>query len=296
MRNLVARASYVGTQGRDLQAFSEVDPAVYGPGATASNINARRPMAPTYASMIKMTNDGISNYNAFQLTVEHRFSQGLSFVANYTFSKAIDNESVEAQLTVTNPDPFVPRFNYARSDLDTPQNFSFWTVYNLPALSRAPRFIRAAFGGWQSSGIWTWHSGLPINVTSGSDRSLSGVGLDRADLVLPNPSLPGDRGRASLINAWFNAAAFTQAAAGTFGDSPRNLLRAPGLFNLDWSMAKSFRISERFTTQFRGDFFDLLNNPHFNAPGSSVAGTSTFGKISSAGDPRIVQLSLRVRF
>ena len=59
--------------------------------------------------MMKLTNDGISNYNAFQLTVEHRFSQGLSFVANYTFSKTLDNESVEAQLTVTNPNPFNPR-------------------------------------------------------------------------------------------------------------------------------------------------------------------------------------------
>jgi hypothetical protein len=133
-------------------------------------------------------------------------------------------------------------------------------------------------------------------VTSGTDRSLSGVALDRADLVLADPSLPSDRPRAQLINAWFNTAAFAPAALGTFGDSPRNVLRAPGLFNLDWSIAKSFRISERFSTELRGDFFDLLNNPHFNAPGSSVASTSTFGKITSAGDPRIVQLSVKVRF
>ena len=294
-RNLVARASYVGTQGRDMQAFQEIDPAIYGPGATASNTNARRPLAPTYASMIQMTNDGLSNYNALQVTVEHRFSKGLSFVANYTFSKALDNESVEAQLTVTNPDPFVPRFNYGRSDLDTTHNFSFWTVYNLPSLGSAPHLLRAAFGGWQTTGIWTWRSGLPINVTSGQDRSLSGVNLDRADLI-GAPYLTTDRPRSQLISAWFNTAAFALAAPGGFGDSPRNLLRAPSVFNLDWSLAKSFRITERVSTQFRGDFFDLLNNPHFNAPGSSVAGTSTFGKISSAGDPRIVQLSMRIRF
>ena len=293
--NLVARASYVGTQGRDLQAFSEMDPAIYGPGATSSNTNSRRHLAPTYASMIQLTNGGVSNYNAFQFTLEHRFSQGLSFVANYTFSKALDNGSVEAQLTVTNPDPFIPNFNYGRSDLDTPHNFSIWTVYNLPALKGAPHLLRTAFGNWQTSGIWTWRSGSPINVTSGTDRSLSGVALDRADLV-GDPNLPPGRPRAQFINAWFNAAAFTQAALGTFGSSPRNVLRAPGLFNLDWSIAKLFRISERFSTELRGDFFDLLNNPHFNAPGSSVASTSTFGKISSATDPRIVQLSVKVRF
>ncbi len=294
-RNLVARASYVGTQGRDMQAFQEVDPAVYGPGATLSNTNNRRPLAPTYASMIQLTNDGISNYNALQITVERRFSKGLSFVANYTYSKALDNESVEAQLTVTNPNPFVPRFNYGRSDLDTTHNFSFWTVYNLPLLSHAPRVVRTAFGGWQSSGIWSWRSGLPINVTSGQDRSLSGVGLDRGDLV-GDPYLTTDRPRSQLIGNWFNTAAFTLAAPGTFGNSPRNLLRAPSFFNLDWSISKSFRINERVSTSVRGDFFDLMNNPHFSAPGSNVAGTSTFGRISAAGDPRIVQLSMRVKF
>ncbi len=295
-RNLVARASYIGTQGRDLGAFQEIDPAIYGPTATATNTNARRPLAPNYASMIEMTNGGISNYNAFQLTVEHRFSKSLSFVANYTFSKGLDNESADVQLTVTNPDPFVPNFNYGRSDLDITHNFSFFTVYNLPALANAPKLVRSALGNWQTTGILAWHGGFPINVTSGQDRSLSGVALDRADLVLPDPTLPSNRPESQLLNAWFNTAAFALAAPGTFGDSPRNLLRAPGLFNMDWSFAKSFRVTERISTQVRGDFFDLLNTPHFNAPGASVASTSTFGKITSAADPRIVQISLRVRF
>jgi hypothetical protein len=112
-----------------------------------------------------------------------------------------------------------------------------------------------------------------------------------ADLVVPDPTAAHP-----TINHWFNPSAFALAARGTFGNSPRNLLTAPGLFNLDWSFAKSFRISERFATQIRGDFFDLLNTAHFTAPGSSVASTSTFGKISSAADPRILQISLRLRF
>jgi hypothetical protein len=273
-----------------------MDPAIYGPGATSSNTNARRPLAPTFASMIELNNDGVSNYNAFQLSVQHRFSHGLSFVANYTFSKALDNGSVEAQLTVTNPDPFDPTFNYGRSDLDTKQNFSFWTVYNLPKLNTEPRILRAPFGGWQTTAIWTWHSGQPLNILSGTDRSLSGIALDRADLVLPNPSLPSDRPRAQLIAQWFNPAAFAPAALGTFGDSPRNLLTAPGIFNIDWSVAKSFQVTERFSMQLRGDFFDVLNDPEFSAPGVSVASTSTLGKISSSTGARIVQLSVKIRF
>lgn len=290
-RNLVMRAAYVGTQGRDLGSFDEIDPAVYSPTATSSNTNARRPLAPNYASMIEMRNGGISNYNAFQFTIERRYSKNLSFVANYTFSKNLDNESADVQLTVTNPDPFAPRFNYGLSDLNVTHNFSFWTIYNLPALAHAPGIVRRAFGDWQATGIWTWRTGFPINVTSGQDRSLSGIALDRADLVAPNPTVASPS-----INQWFNTSAFALAAPGTFGSSPRNLLTAPGLFNFDWSLAKTFRISERFRTQLRGDFFDLLNTPHFNAPGSSVASTSTFGKISSAADPRILQLSLRVQF
>jgi hypothetical protein len=290
-RNLVARAAYVGTQGRDLGSFDEIDPAIYGPGATSSNTNARRPLAPTYASMIEMRNVGVSNYNAFQFTVERRFTNNLSFVANYTFSKNLDNESADVQLTVTNPDPFNPRFNYGLSDLSVTHNFSFWTIYNLPLFKSVPKVVRTAFGGWQTTGIWTWRTGFPINVASGQDRSLSGIALDRADLVLANPTVAS-----RSIGEWFNPAAFALAAPGTFGDAPRNLLTAPGVFNMDWSFAKTFRISELFQTQLRGDFFNTLNNSHFNAPGSSVASTSTFAKIATAGDPRIVQLSLRLRF
>jgi hypothetical protein len=293
--NLVARASYIGTQGRDLGSFSEINPAVYSATATAANTNARRPLAPTYASMIEMQNGGISNYNAFQLTVEHRFSKGLSFVANYTFSKALDNESSDVQLTVTNPDPFVPNFNYGRSDLDTTHNFSFFTVYNLPLLNNAPRLVRGALGGWQTTGIWTWYSGLPVTILSGQDRSLSGVALDRADLS-GNPYLPSDRSTADKLNAWFYTSAFALAAPGTFGNSPRNVIRAPSTLNFDWSFAKSFRFTERISTQLRADFFNILNTPHFNAPGASVSSSSTFGKITAAGDPRIAQVSLRVRF
>ena len=145
-------------------------------------------------------------------------------------------------------------------------------------------------GGGQRSRI-----ALTAFVISGQDRSLSGVALDRADII-GNPNLPSGRPRAEYLNAWFNTAAFALNAPGTFGTSPRNVLRAPSTFNLDWSFAKTFRISERFSAQLRGDFFDLLNNPQFNAPGSSVANGSTFGKITSAADPRIVQVSLRIRY
>jgi hypothetical protein len=291
--DLVFRAAYVGTQGRDLQYFQERNPAIYKTGATVSNTNARRSLAPTYASLMEMTNDGISNYHSLQLTLEKRFSSRFSLISNYTYSKSLDNQSVDNQFTVSDPDPFDPHFNYGLSDFDTPHNLSIWGIYDLPRLSAAPWLLRAVAGGWETAGAFAWRSGTPFTVISGQDRSFSGVGQDRADLV-GNPIVHGDRSRAAIISEYFNPAAFVLNAVGTFGDSPRNLLRGPGLFNLDWSVQKSF--GENRKTSIRADFFNVFNNVHLNAPGSNVSSASTFGQITSAGDQRILQLALRYQF
>jgi hypothetical protein len=292
---LVARASYVGTAGRELQYFQELDPAIYGPGATTANTNARRPLAPNFASLIRMTNAGYSNYNALQVTVEKRFSRRLSFVSNYSFSKALDNESVEAQFTSSSPNPYSASYNYGLADFHTPHNFSFWGLWGLPSLDSSSRWLRVPFGGWQSTGIWSWRSGTPFNITSGQDRSFSGVGLDRAD-ILGDPHISGDRSRGQVINQYFNTQAFALNAVGTFGDVPRNLLRGLAFFNVDWSIQKTFVVVERCRFDLRGDFFNLFNNVHLNAPGASVSSATTFGKISGAGDPRVLQLAIRIHF
>lgn len=293
--DLIARAAYVGTRGRNLQSFEEKNPAIYGPGATVSNTNQRRPLAPAFASLIEMTNAGLSNYNALQLTFEKRLSRRFAFVANYTFSKSLDNQSVDNQFTLSNPNPFDPRFNYGLSDFDTPHNFSLWGIWDLPRLANSPWEIRGPLGGWELTNIWTWRSGTPFTVVSGQDRSLSGVGLDRADLI-GNPFLSNDRPRNDVINQDFNVNAFAPNALGTFGTAPRNLLRNPSYFNVDLSLQKTFPIRERARFELRGDFFNLFNNVHLSQPGANLNATSTFGKIISAGDPRIIQVALRVGF
>ncbi|HEV3199067.1 MAG TPA: TonB-dependent receptor, partial [Bryobacteraceae bacterium] len=122
-----------------------------------------------------------------------------------------------------------------------------------------------------------------------------GVGLDRADIV-GDPHISGDRSRGQMINQYFNTQAFTVNAVGTFGDVPRNLLRGLAFFNVDWSVQKTFAVVERFRLDLRGDFFNLFNNVHLNAPGASVSSATTFGKISGAGDPRVLQLAIRLHF
>ena len=173
----MARASYIGTQGRDLGRFQEIDPAIYGPGATASNTNARRPLAPTYASMIEMSNSGFSNYNALQVTVEHRFTRSLSFVANYTFSKGLDNESADVQLTVTNPDPFAPRLQLWPSPI--------WTS---PTTSRSGRSTTCPSSSMLPSWfVPRWAAGRPAASGPGRPASPSTSPPDR---IAPFPASP----------------------------------------------------------------------------------------------------------
>src|SRR4029077_3603156 len=128
-----------------------------------------------------------------------------------------------------------------------------------------------------------------------TDRSFSGLGIDFADLV-GNPYLDTGRPRKDLIAQSFNRAAFAPNALGTFGTSPRNLLRGPGLANFDLGLMKNFRVKERAGVQFRGEFFNAFNKPNFSNPSTNLNSSSSFGKISSAEDPRIVQFALKLSF
>jgi hypothetical protein len=296
-RNLMVHASYVGDRGVNLLDNNEMDPAIYGPGATESNTNQRRPLYPDFASMIEMNNAGWSHYNALQVTVEKRTSSGLSFVANYTHSKATDNQSIDEQFTLTNPDPFNPNFNNGLANEDVPNAFSFDGVGELPKLHSAPRVVRAITNGWGLSGITTWANGEPFTIVSGQDHSFSDVGLDRADLVPGvNPHLPSGRSHAQEIREYFNTAAFTTNAVGTFGDSPRNPIQNPNYFDVDAGLQRMFSVGERLKFKFRIEEFNSTNHPNFSQPGNNQSASTTFGKITAAGQPRTLQLVGRLEF
>jgi hypothetical protein len=295
-RNLVARASYVGNLGRHLSYPMDLNYARYVPGAsTVSNIQQRRPFAD-YGSVLNAYSDSNSSYHALQASIERRVASNLSFEANYTWSKSIDESSADP--TPGQGTSLIPYGRWANrgvSDFDIPHRFVLSYVYALPRLADTPKLVRAVIGGWESSGFLTLQSGTPFSILSGTDRSLSGIGGDYADLT-GDPSLPGDRARKDKIARYFNTAAFAPAALGTFGTSPRNVLRGPRYSNLDLGIMKRFEIREHIATQFRLEMFNALNHPNFNNPFATVSTPSRFGKIESAKEPRIVQLGLKILF
>jgi hypothetical protein len=151
-------------------------------------------------------------------------------------------------------------------------------------------------GGWQTNGIISLQTGGPLNIVNGVDISLSGIGQDRVD-VIGDFALPSDRPRGERILRWFNTAAFREPAPGTFGTLGRNAYRGPGQAIVDFSTFKSFPmpLGEAHELEFRAEFFNFFNRVNLGNPNATRI-NALFGRITGAGEPRIVQLGLRYSF
>jgi hypothetical protein len=290
---------YVWTRGLHLPwfaDFNQVPESLLGPG----NAQLRRPY-PQYTGLSGNFYDGVSNYNALEITARRNFASGLLLAANYTWSKAEDTETVS---NWTNGDSGVVQnsyntmADYGLGNMDMPNIFNAEAVYQLPVGS-GKRFVNrggivnGVIGGWQVSGILWLHSGTPFTPTMGT-ANLSG---SLANDWYPDRTASGTVPNAS-ISEWFNPAAFVEPAAFTFGNSGRDILFGPSYKDLDISLSKSFPISklgEGSKLEIRADAFDSLNNPNFGFPNSSI-GTLGVGVISTANTNRLFQLGAHLRF
>ncbi len=284
-------AAYVGSKGNHLFNQLERNPAIYRVGATAGNTNARRIYAPAFANVNSQQSTGNSIYHSMQLSLNRRFTRGFSLLASYTWSKLIDDSSGDGGIAT---DPFNFRNQRGLSNLDVPHRFVGSFIYELPRMKAANAFARHLLGGWDVNGILTFESGTPFTVSSGRDNSFSGVNADRADLI-GNPFLSTDRPRGELVNRYFNIDAFTFNAVGTFGTSGRNILRGPGNANVDTGLFKSIAITETHRLQFRAEAFNLFNRVNLGNPNAN-RNAAAFGRITSAGPPRVIQLALKYQF
>jgi len=250
-------------------------------------------------------------YNAFQASAEHRFSAGFNVLAAYTFAKSIGTADGNVQqCDVQNAHDIAAEKGPNTPDLRHRLTLSY--VYELPYGkgkhfgSSANSVAQAALGGWQVSGVTTIRSGEAFDALLGGDVTNTGAASARPD-KLHNPydfsfdpadqTALGCTSGHQTINCWFNQAAFAvpplapgQTSAHMFGDAGRAVLRGPDLVNFDFSIYKTFQLSERFGLSFRSEFFNIFNHPNFNLPNvGSGGGSSGAGFVNVAGGAAITQ-------
>jgi hypothetical protein len=296
--NMLITIAYVGSQTYHLPLYTDLNPGIYAS-------LGQRSTYPNFTSVLEYESAGTASYHAMQVRAEKRMSRGVTFTTNYTYSKALD--TVTAGNTAYAPamgDPFNFKWNYGISDVNHPQNWITSFVYQTPSLSQFNHLAKATLGDWQASGIFTLQSGTPFSVTpggscpNGGNPSYSNLGGDRADIVSGQPFNEKQGSKNQWLNQYFNPAAFTCNAVGTFGDTGRNILTGPRYNNWDVGFAKTFAVpySDRFKFQFRWEMFNAMNTPHFANPGSAV-GSSSYGVINSLASgsaPRVMQAAGKI--
>lgn len=285
-----AELAYVGTEGVHLSQTYDANLSVFGPGATAANERARRPYASEGLLTIKtLRSDATSSYNGLNATFRHRSKGGIELVSGFNWSKCLDDGSWPASTLQTTANGNDPRLRRGLCDFDQDLTFRNTVLWKSPALNGNNKLLRTVAGSWMVSGLVTADAGQPFSVTDSADYSYTGNGLDLADRVAGVPT---------YVNGRLNYAAFTHNAPGTYGDSGRNSFRSPKNVDVDAAVMKSFPlVTERTQLIFRAEAFNMSNHPNLLAPSADYnANPNTFGIITAARDPRIMQFSLKLMF
>ena len=288
---------FVGNTSRKLYIQRDANSPIYGPGATTTNINARRPYLPnSFGGIYESETAANSNYNSLQVSFTRRLAHNFSVMANYVWSKAIDVNDDQATsisaLTVSDSNNFArdrgpAGFNY-------PQVFKMSWIYRSPQVRWMGWVGKEVLGGWQLNGITTARSGNSLNVLSGTDTNFDGVATDRPNVV-GAPILSG-QSRGQQIVEFFNTSAFAKLPAGVpYGNAGRNVLIGPNAVTWNAAAMKDFRITEGRSLQFRTDFFNLFNQVNLGNPNLTLT-NANFGKITSAAAPRMLQFGLKLYF
>jgi Carboxypeptidase regulatory-like domain len=287
--NFMAALAYAGSHAFDLQFPTDINqitnPTLLAEDAAQSAVlQANRPY-PAWGSLGGNMYDGISNYNAMQVSLTKRYSSGLTFQFNYVWSHFLDDQDSSGWGSRGGTQDWQigndPGANYGNSNFDVRNAFKGYAVYELP-FGTGKEFLNHGtvmdeiVGGWQVSGSIVAQSGAPFTINTNTNTTYSG-GAGMQEYPNVTGTITGPR----TLAEWFNTAAFSQPAAGTFGDSGRNSLVGPSLTVVNLALAKSVRFTERFHLQLMASFVNALNHPSFANPGSTFEG-SNFGEINSA--------------
>jgi hypothetical protein len=308
--NWVFSISYLGNKTSHLWLANEINPAVYIPGtcgsaacSTTGNTQARRvltlanPKAGAYYSQMALGDDGISaNYNGLLTSMEHRFASHYTLLSNFTWSKCLGINAVSSFSTGVIENPQNAKGDYGACTYDVPFLFNTSIVYASQLSGHG--VLSQLLSHWNIAPLGRYQSGLPVNPLSGKDVSLTGVGLDRPYVVAGAPIYTGaPHGlKYQYVNpGLYYPLANAIYAPGTFGNAGHYSLRGPGYFDIDIALSRDFRVREGMVFDIRAEAFNVLNHPNFQLPNATVS-SSTFGQITTAFDPRILQGSMKLIF
>jgi hypothetical protein len=303
-KNSTARIGYVSSHASHLFVDDDLNPATYLAGSTLGP-NSRR-YYPGYTDILEASMSGNSAYNSLQATFQEHVSKGLTATANYTYSKSIDTLPYNTGDTTPSSGPGAPyaipiyQPNYKSldigpSDFDRTHVFSGSYVWDIPMLRDLSPILKAIVSNWQTTGILQMQSGQPVTITAGSDRSGTALLQDRAQWNGQNPYGAGACTSKAPCKNYFNPAAFSLPASGTYGNAVKGAFRGPDYFDWDAGMVRNFPIKESAQLQFRAEYFNLINRDNLGNPISYV-GSGGFGSITTAISPRIAQFSGKLIF
>jgi hypothetical protein len=294
-RSMSVSGSYVGAFARNLAAPVDHNYPVIVAGATAANVNTRRPYQPgTIAAANVLDSIFSSDYNGLQFTAERRGTR-LSARGYYSFGRGIEDVDFQGGGLPTVQNSNQLGAERARTSADRAHTFGISGFWKVDYFNESKPVVKALLNDWTVSGILTLQSGSALTITAGQDRNIDGIGNDRADLV-GDPTLASGRSRDQVIEAWFNTAAFANPALGTNGSAGRSIIDGPGYRNVDLGIFRDFRLPRNAMFQIRMEATNVFNFVNLQNPGTNFAAPATFGKIRSARDMRRIQLGARVSF
>ena len=330
--DMALTVGYAGSRGMNIGQYKEGNPTVpimLPDGRQFWPVNPPR-TNPNWATIVLVADAGNSWYDALQVNLQKRLTKGLQFQSAYTWSKTIDETQAQsgANDLASSPfgtDPTHRTVDRGLAEFDVAQNWRLNAIYHLPELSASGGLAGKILGGWWMSGILSLQGGFPFSASLASNRSRSGVnnanaGIDRPDLVSGRSFSSITQGTSAgclgvpagtplgTPNRWFDPCAFTIPAAGFLGTAGRDILRGPGLANLDFSLVKDTTIrslGESGKLEFRAEVFNILNHANFAAPSTSVFAAAanvepalvTAGQITSTLNPsRQIQFALKLIF
>jgi hypothetical protein len=248
-----------------------------------------------FGSNADMKTVASSSFNSLQISVKHT-EKYANFLVAYTYEKSIDNGSTSFDAT----NPFNSRLSRALSVFDVPQDLTVSYTVQLPfdnfigKSGAAKRFT----AGWALSGITTFAKGEPVQLSESDDNSLTGTfvaSIDEPSYASNGSPLYGNRNPRSG-QPYFNPNYFVPEPLGQVGNAKRRFFSGPGINNWDMALLKDTRVTESTQLQFRVEAFNIFNHAQFNNPSGDINNTQSFGFVTSARDPRIMQVALKFLF